>query len=143
MGIGMHLVCPGCLAVNRVPQERLGDNPRCGKCGALVLDGKPLALTTASFARLITNHELPVVVDFWADWCGPCKMMAPVFERVAAQYASSVRFAKVDTEHEPTLSQRYGIRSIPTLILFKNGVEADRISGALDAAGLKSWLSRI
>lgn len=138
----MNIVCPKCFATNRVPDERLAQNPKCGKCGAALLDGVPVELTINSFGPFIARNELPVVVDFWASWCGPCKMMAPVFAQVATELKTRVRFAKVNTEQEQALAQQFGIRSIPTLALFKNGVEADRVAGALDAANLKSWLMR-
>ena len=137
----MNLVCPRCMAVNRVPTERLGDNPKCGKCGTPILDGVPVELTGNRFAAFAANNELPLVVDFWAPWCGPCKMMGPVFAQVAAQMKTRFRFAKVNTEVEQSLAQQYGIRSIPTLVLFRNGEEVDRVSGALDAGSLKNWLS--
>jgi len=138
----MHLVCPACEAINRVPAERLGENPKCGKCGAPVLNDHPLDLTQRNFDRFIGKNELPVVVDFWASWCGPCKMMAPVFAQVSAQMKHQVRFAKVNTEQEQLLAQRYNVRSIPTLVLFRDGAEADRVAGAMDAASLRSWLSQ-
>jgi len=108
---------------------------------ASILDGVPVELAADSFGPFIARNELPVV-DFWAPWCGPCKMMAPVFAQVAAQMKTRMRFAKVNTEVEQALAQRFGIRSIPTLVLFRNGVEADRMAGALDAGNLKSWLTR-
>lgn len=137
----MELACPRCLAVNRVPDARLGDGPKCGQCGTPLLPGHPVDLTQASFDRFIAKAGLPVLVDFWADWCGPCKMMAPVFQQVAGELATQVRFAKVDTEAHPQVSMRHHIRGIPTLILFRNGAEVARTSGAMDAFALKRWLA--
>jgi thioredoxin 2 len=136
----LHIVCSHCGGINRVPSERLTEKPSCGKCHKVVLDGKPTNLGSQNFDRFITKNDLPVVVDFWADWCGPCKMMAPIFTQVASQMATEVRLAKVDTEKAQDISARYNIRSIPTIILFKNGKEIDRLAGALDQSGLTRWI---
>ena len=138
----LHLVCPHCFAVNRVPTERLGDAPKCGRCHEATLPGKPVDLGAANFEVFTSRNDLPVVVDFWAAWCGPCKMMAPAFAEAARQMNGQVQFAKVDTEAEQALAGRFAIRSIPTLVLFRHGKEVDRVSGALSAAQLTQWLKR-
>jgi len=138
----MELVCPHCGAVNRLPPERLGQHPKCGRCGAEVLPAHPVELDATSFDKFISRNGLPVLVDFWAPWCGPCKMFAPTFSQLARHYAQQVRFAKVNTEVEQALSARYGIRSIPTLALFREGRELDRVAGALEAPQLQAWLAR-
>ncbi|MBB3332107.1 thioredoxin 2 [Halomonas campaniensis] len=140
MSDSLTLGCPHCGALNRVSQARLNDGPKCGKCKQALFTGEPVALTSANFRPLVERSELPVVVDFWAGWCGPCKMMAPIFAEAARELEPRLRFAKLDTEAESALAGRYGIRSIPTLIVFRNGQELARQPGVLQGPQLRAWL---
>jgi thioredoxin 2 len=135
----MLVVCPQCNAANPVPTERAGDDPVCGKCGAPLLAGTPIVLDDSRFERFVARSDLPVVVDFWASWCGPCRAMAPQFEQAARQLKGEAVFAKVDSDANPTLSSRFRIRSIPTMVMLRNGTEVKRQSGALQAPHIVSW----
>lgn len=138
----MRIVCPHCKSVNNVPQKESYKKANCGKCKKSLLDTTPIELTANNFDEVIVNSDIPVIVDFWAPWCGPCKMMGPRFEKSATNFPLKTLFAKVNTENEPNLGSRFDIRSIPTLIIFKNGKEVHRISGALDENSLNSLVSR-
>ncbi len=136
----VQVACPACLAANRVPAARLAEDPKCGKCGAGLLDGAPVELTEAQFDEYVKRTELPVLADFWAPWCGPCRAMAPHFERAARELKDRARLVKVNTDQAQGLAARYGIRAIPTLMLFRNGAEVKRASGAMDAGALARWV---
>ncbi len=138
---GIHIVCPHCDSVNRVPESRLGDRPKCGKCGNPLFTAHPVELGDHNFQKHITRNDIPVLVDFWAPWCGPCRMMAPAMEQAASQLEPGVRVAKVNTEEARQVAGMFGIQSIPTVILFKGGREAARQSGAMDAGSLISWVN--
>jgi|SRR5690348_914382 len=136
----LHIVCPHCQAVNRVPRERSGTAPNCGKCHRPLFEGKPVEVDEAVFQKHVARNGIPVLVDFWAPWCGPCKMMAPEFVKAAAQLEPRMRLLKVDTDAQQALGARYAIRSIPTLALFRDGREVARQAGAMQAAGILQWV---
>lgn len=140
MSDSVHVVCPACDAVNRIPAARLADGPKCGQCKSALFTGQPLALTAANFEKHIGRSEIPVVVDFWAPWCGPCKMMAPQYEQAARSLEPGVRLAKLDTEAHQALGARYNIRSIPTLAVFKGGREVARQAGAMGMNDIVRWV---
>jgi thioredoxin 2 len=133
------VVCPHCGQVNSIPVKESYAKANCGHCKHSLLETKPVELDSGAFDTQIANSDIPVIVDFWAPWCGPCKMMAPAFEAAAKGFPLKARFAKVNTEEQQQLAARFGIRSIPTLIAFKGGREADRVSGALSADQLRQW----
>ncbi len=136
-----HLVCPHCQIVNRIPSERITQQPRCGKCKQLIFTGYPLELDNHSFQQHITRNDIPVVVDFWAPWCGPCKMMAPAYAQAAKKLEPHVRVAKLNTEQEQSIAAQFNIRSIPTLVIFKGGRELARQSGAMSEADIVRWVT--
>jgi thioredoxin 2 len=138
----IQIVCPSCSAKNRLPKARLNDKPLCGKCGGPLLSTSPVVADDKTFSRYITDNGLPVVVDFWAPWCGPCKQFAPVFIEVAGEMSAQACFVKLDTEHNQKTAGSYNIRSIPTLIIFHHGKEVARMSGALPQSQFKQWLAQ-
>ena len=139
MSESKHVVCPHCAGVNRVPAERLAAGGKCGRCKAPLFAGKPQEIGAAEFRTQLQRSDIPLLVDFWAPWCGPCRVMGPAFERAASELEPAVRLLKVNAEEQQAIAGQFGIRSIPTMILFGGGREVDRMSGALDAPGIVSW----
>lgn len=135
------VVCPNCGGVNRIAPGRDARGAKCGRCHLPLFSGKPWPANSKTFGPQINRNDIPVVVDFWADWCGPCKAMAPYFERACAEMEPHLRFLKLDTEAEPEIAARYNIRAIPTTIVFKNGKVLDQRAGALDTQALRGWLT--
>lgn len=138
-----QIVCPHCQGINRVPAQRLGDSPNCGKCKKDLITGKPAELNDASFTKLISKSDLLVVIDFWADWCGPCKMMAPAYTDATNELKTTAVLAKLNTETAQQSSARFQIRSIPTMIIFKNGKEVARQSGAMSKEQIVQWVKSV
>ena len=138
----VNIVCPHCQKINSIPKKDSYAKANCGSCKNSLLDTNPIELNESNFDHVIVNSEIPVIVDFWAPWCGPCKMMAPIFKEVAEQYPLKALFAKVNTEDQQNLGAKYAIRSIPTLVVYKNGKEIERVSGALDPLKLSNLVNK-
>ena len=137
----INIVCPHCFKINAIPKKDTYTKANCGSCKNSLLDTNPIELDESNFDHVIVNSDIPVIVDFWAPWCGPCKMMAPIFNDVAKKYPFKALFVKVNTEALPNMGARFGIRSIPTLVVYKNGVEKQRVSGALDPLRLSNLVN--
>jgi thioredoxin 2 len=135
----IHLVCPHCDATNRLPEVRLETKPRCGRCHQTLFDGHPATLTAASFRKHLAQSDIPVLVEFWAPWCGFCRKMAPAYEEAAARLQPRVRLAKINSDRESTLAAQYGVQGLPTLVLFRGGREIARQSGAMTADQIVAW----
>ena len=138
----IHVVCPQCDGVNRIPPDKPAEKGKCGRCKTPLFPRRPVPLSGDRFKTHVEKSDIPVVVDFWAEWCGPCKMMAPAFKQAAARLEPRARLAKVDTEKDGAIAAAYAIQSIPTLIIFRGGREAARVSGAMDANALVAWVEQ-
>ncbi len=139
----LHITCPNCLVTNRVPRDKLALGGKCGKCRDVLFSGKPIELTGGNFNQHVNNTDVPIVIDFWASWCGPCQMFAPIFTDSARELEPQARFAKLDTEAHSQLASQFGVRSIPTLVIVKNGREVARQMGVMNLSQFQAWVNSV